>query len=304
MAFVPISVGSNFKVRVSGYAGPVQGLRLQVMGDQGPALSAFTDNNGIAEFSNVPPGTRYLGANLDNGYNLQLDVMPTGPSNVVVSTPWPAKAPIRVRSLSGTMRAPNAVPGQLEQPVLSLDLLEGVSGRVLSSISTTARGEFDFGKLVPGLYFIRLKPYHAFNQEIGGLISVAVDPSAPARADKLDLSLTWTSCGLMYTDLRQCPQPELHVKKLEGHASDSVGRAVPNAVIVLLDAERNQVAHVSTDTNGRFSFPDPLVGTFELRIDGGFNPVHTTLQIDSTARSSSLEIDAAYGEICSSVWTK
>lgn len=304
LAFSPISVGSSFKVKVSGYEGPVKGLLLKLEDSQGQTKSAVTDRNGVAEFENVAPGTRYLLADHDNGFGEQLDVKPNGPANVIVPMKWPSKGPIHVRSLSGTMRAPYAAAGQLEQPVLSLELLEGVSGRILSRISTTDRGEFDFGKLDPGIYFIHLKPYSAFNQQIGGLISVAVDPSAPARADKLDLSLTWTSCGLMYTDLRQCPQPELHVKKLEGHASDSVGRAVPNAVIVLLDAERNQVAHVSTDTNGRFSFPDPLAGTFELRIDGEFNPVHTTLHIEPTARSSSLEIDAAYGEICSSVWTK
>ncbi len=80
------------------------------------------------------------------------------------------------------MRAPGAVPSELEQSVLSLELLDGISGRILSSINTTARGEFDFGKLVPGIYFIHLKPYSAFRQQIEGLISVAVDSAAPARA--------------------------------------------------------------------------------------------------------------------------
>jgi len=305
LSFFPISIGSNFKVKVSGYDGPVKGLLLNLNNPQGRAQSAVTDDHGIAEFSNVPQGTLYLGADHDNGYGAELDVKSNGPANVTVPMRWPSIEPIHVRSLSGTMRAPDAIPGQLEQSILSLDLLDGISGRILSGISTAARGEFDFGKLVPGIYFIRLKPYSAFHQEIGGLISVAVDPSAPARADKLDLSLTWTSCGLMYTDLRQCPQPDLHVKKLEGHASDSMGRAVRSAEIVLLDAAQNQLAHVSTDANGNFSFPDPLVGTFELRIDGGgFNPVHAPLHIEPTAGSSSLEIDAAYGASCSTVWVK
>lgn len=106
----------------------------------------------------------------------------------------------------------------------------------------------------------------------------------------------------MYT--RQCAQPDLHVKVLMGHASAPVGRPVPNAEIVLLDADKNQVAHVSTDSNGNFSFPDPLDGTFKLRIDGGFNPIYTSLHIEPAARNSSLEIDVANGEICSSVWAK
>jgi hypothetical protein len=84
---------------------------------------------------------------------------------------------------SRTMRAPGAVPSELEQSVLSLELLDGISGRILSSINTTARGEFDFGKLVPGIYFIHLKPYSALRQQIEGLISVAVDSAAPARTN-------------------------------------------------------------------------------------------------------------------------
>jgi hypothetical protein len=311
LAFSPISVGSSFKVKVSGYNGPVKGLLLNLKDSEGRTQSsAITGVNGIAEFYipgfySLASGTHFLEADHNNGFGLQLDVQPDGPASVVVPMRWPSKEPIHVRSLSGTMRAPDAIPGQLEQPVLSLDLLEGISGRILSSISTTDRGEFDFGKLDPGLYFIRLKPYSAFNQQVGGLISIAVDPNAPGQSDPLDLSLTWTSCGLAYTDLRQCPQPDLHVKKLEGHASDSMGRAARRAEIVLLDAARNQVAQVSTDPNGKFSFPGPLVGTFELRIDGGgINPVHTSLHIEPTARDSSLEIDAAYGASCSWVWTK
>jgi hypothetical protein len=305
MAWVPISVGSDFKVKVSGYDGPVKGLLLNLSGPQGRIQSVGTDDHGIAEFSNIPPGTLYLGADHDNGYDLHLDVKSNGPTKVTVPMRWPSIEPIHIGFLSGTMRAPDAIPGQLEQSILSLDLLDGISGRILSGISTTARGEFDFGKLAPGLYFIRLKPYSAFHEEIGGLISVAVDPSAPARADKLDLNLTWTSCGLMYTDLRQCSQPDLHVSKLEGRVSDSMGHAVRTAEIVLLDAAQNQVALMSTDSNGNFSFPDPLVGTFELWIGGaGINAVHTQVHVEPTARNASLVIDAAYREICSSVWAR
>lgn len=306
LVFSPISVGSNFKVKVSGYDGPVKGLILNLKGPQGRTQSAVTGANGIAEFHNVPRGTQYLGADHDNGYGQELDVVPNGPTNVILPMRWPSLEPIHVSSLAGTVRAPDAVPGQLEQPVLFLDLLDGVSGRILSSVITTNRGEFDFGELVPGLYFIHLKPYSAFSQQVEGLIGVAVDSSASARADKLDLYLTFTSCGLMYQDLFQCPHPDLHVKTLQGHVSDSAGRAVRRAEIVLLDATRNQVAHVSTDPNGEFSFPDPLVGTFELRIDGGgFSPVHAQLHIEPTARaSSSLEIAAESLLGCSTVRVK
>lgn len=282
MSWIPISVGSNFKVKVTGYDGPVKGLLLKVEG-----ASAITDGNGIAEFHSVSLGTHYLRAIPDNGYGDQLEVTRNGPKNTVVPMRWPSVKPIRVRSLSGTM---------LGQRVLSVDLLDGVSGRVLSSISTTERGEFDFGKQVPGLYFIRV---------VGGLISVAVDPGAPAEDDKLRLSLSWTSCGLMYMNLRQCPQSDLHVKKLEGHVNDPGGLPVPGAEIVLLDPAQNQVGQLSADSHGDFSSPDPLSGPFELWASvAGFNLVHTTLHIEPTAPNATLVIDAAYGEICSSVWAK
>jgi hypothetical protein len=270
MAFSPISVGSSFKVQVSGYGGPVKGLRLNLSGGQGRTPSAVTDNNGIATFSDVPLGTQYLGADRDNGYNLPLKVTQDGPARIGMR--WPSTEPIQVSSISGTMRAPDAIPGQLGQRVLSLDLLDAISGRVLASMNTSSRGEFDFGRPVPGIYLVRLNPYAAFNQQVGGLIGVAVDPRAPA--DKLDLNVVWTSCGLSYTDLRQCPRSDLRVRKLDGHVSDSMGRGVLRAEIVLLDQAQNPVVHVTTDLNGNFSFPGPLVGTFELRIDGGgFSPV-------------------------------
>jgi hypothetical protein len=86
------------------------------------------------------------------------------------------------------------------------------------------------------------------------------------------------------------------VKKLEGHASDSMGRAVRRTEIALLDEAQSQVAHVSTDPNGNFSFPGSLVGTLELRIGGGgFSPLQTPLHIEPAAGGSSLEIEVAYG---------
>jgi len=304
IAFSPISVGPSFKVEVSGYDGPVKGLLLNLTGPKDRTHSALTDDDGIASFHYLPSGTHYLKADHDNGYGKQLDVKPNGPASIIVPMRWPAIEPIHVRSLSGTMRAPDAVPSRLEQRILSLDLLEGISGEILSSALTTSRGAFDFGKLSPGLYFIHLKRYSAVFGPVEGLIGIAVDQAAPARADKLDLNLTWTSCGLQYIDLFQCTQLDLHVTMLEGHATGSVGRPPHQVEILLLDAAQNLVAHVSTDSKGNFSFPGSLAGTFELRIEGGgITPVHALLDINPSAANSSLEIEAGYGR-CTSVRAK
>ena len=206
IAFSPISVGPSFKVEVSGYDGPVKGLLLNLTGPKDRTHSALTDDDGIASFHYLPSGTHYLKADHDNGYGKQLDVKPNGPASIIVPMRWPAIEPIHVRSLSGTMRAPDAVPSRLEQRILSLDLLEGISGEILSSVTTTSRGAFDFGKLSPSLYFIHLKPYSAFFGRVEGLIGIAVDQAAPAHADKLDLNLTWSSCGpAVYRSLPMYP---------------------------------------------------------------------------------------------------
>jgi hypothetical protein len=138
MAFSPISVGSSFKVQVSGYGGPVKGLRLNLSGGQGRTPSAVTDNNGIATFSDVPLGTQYLGADRDNGYNLPLKVTQDGPARIGMR--WPSTEPIQVSSISGTMRAPDAIPGQ--------DRADGK--KILQQISRETGGEyFDVTKKMP-----------------------------------------------------------------------------------------------------------------------------------------------------------
>jgi hypothetical protein len=287
-------VGSSFKVKVSNYQGPVGGLLVKITSlDNHLNQSAVTDGSGVAQFRDIPKGTWYLDADHDNGFGLELDIKANGPTNMVVPMRWPSTEPIHVHSLAGTMRAPGS---QLDQPALPLELLERVSGRVVSTLETSNRGEFDFGKRVPGLYFIRLKAYSFGNQQqVGGLISIAVDPTARGIADNLDLNLVWTSCGLTYTDQSQCRYPDLHVNTLAGHVSDSLARPVYlGAQIILLDAAQNQVVHATPDQSGNFSFPGPLMGTYQLRVEGAaFTPVHTPLHIEPTARSSSLEIETA-----------
>jgi hypothetical protein len=139
LVFAPISVGSTFKVKVSGYDGPVKGLRLKLTGPADRVRSAVTDGNGIARFLNAPWGTQYLSADPDNGFGAQLEVKESGPAGVIVPMGWPSIEPIHVRSLSGAMGGLNALSGRLEEPVLSLELLDGISGRILFPAPTRQR---------------------------------------------------------------------------------------------------------------------------------------------------------------------
>jgi hypothetical protein len=223
-------VGSSFKVKVSGYDGPVKGLLLKLArSPDEPGRSAVTDENGIASFYNAPRGIQFLRADHDNGFDEELDVNPSRAANAVIPLKWPSIDPIPSRSLSGSMRVPGAVPGELDQSIVSLELLDAISGRILSRIDTTNRGAFDFGDRPPGLYFIHLMPFPVFSEKAEGFIAIVVDPKADAAADKLDINLQSTSCGLMYTPVNLCPEPDLHVKQLKG-------RVNARAQIGLLDA--------------------------------------------------------------------
>ena len=289
----PISVNRSFSVQVSGIDGPVMGLRLNLTGGGG-ARTTITNAAGIAYFHEIPPGKRYLKADTDDGYaQLLLDVQ-SNPASPVLKMQWPSRTPIRVRTLAGRMRGPAVAPGMLDWPALSLELVEGLSGRVLASATTTNRGEFDFGVRTPGIYFIRLRNDWKWGE---GLISVA----AGAGTDRLDLNLQATSCGLIYSDLSMCPRPDLRVSKLEGRiASDETGGPLRfGAEILLIDAANREAGHASAGPNGEFSMPGASAGAFELRIEGnGLAPMRTPIYIDPSidpgAGGSFLEVDGAY----------
>jgi len=102
------------------------------------------------------------------------------------------------------MRGPDCAPGNA-QARLSLDLLEGISGKLVKSTQTSDAGEFRFEGVAPGIYLLNLKPsgLRAWSgEEITGAMAVTVDQSAPE--DHLDVDFGWTSCGFSYGDRSRC----------------------------------------------------------------------------------------------------
>jgi hypothetical protein len=138
----PVQVGTNFQVEVKDGGRPVKGLRLEISG-QSRAFSD-TDKNGLAIFRNVRPGLYHLSPDHDAGIadGPDVEVRLGGPADTVPMK-WPSVDPILVRSLKGTMRGPDYVAGQ-SQPPLSVDLLDGISGRLLRSAESDNRGVFSF----------------------------------------------------------------------------------------------------------------------------------------------------------------
>lgn len=303
-----VKVGPNFRVKVEDHGRPVKGLRVEI-GSSNNRTVADTDQNGLALFRSIRPGFYYLNADHDAGIpdGARLEVRSDGPTNVTVPLKWPSIAPILVRSLKGNIRGPDYLPGQ-SQPMLSLDLLEGISGRSLQSLRTTDTGEFNFGRTAPGLYFLRLKPSGLkgwSGEQVTGLVAVVVDSGA--STDHLDVSLGWTSCGLWYADSSTCPQSDLRIEQLSGQVLDAAGAAIQDAKILVFDLTQTLVEGLQSDSAGKFTSTHALAGTYELVVSrAGFTSLHRTVHIEPTPTStqSRLTVKLGLGGNCSEASTQ
>jgi len=282
IVYASVNVGPAFKVKVEDRGHPVKGLRVEIKG-----YAVVTDENGLALFHDVGPGSYFLTASdeVDSLNGAALQVSPDGPTGVTVPLNWPSITPVAVRSLKGTMRGPDFLPGQ-SQPRLSLDLLEARSGRKLKSLQSNDRGEFDFETTAPGMYLIALNPSGLIGwsgEQIRGQIVVDVDQGAPT--DSLDLDLTWSSCGLGYSDRGKCPKRDLQTEQLSGQVVDPTGAIIPGAKILLLDAARVRVEEVQSDEKGEFASSRRLAGTYDLVVSRpGFTPYRGTVHAESNGQ--------------------
>ena len=198
-----ISVGSDFQIRVLDRGRPVEGLRFVVGG-----VRAVTNRDGIAAFRHIAPGSYSVHAPLDSGVarDFVLEIKHEAPGNVIVPFEWPT-SPVVVRSLSGRLY----LPAYETQASTSLVLLDGLTGATIGSTVTNPHGEFTFPYAEPGIYFLSVKPQ-------GGLISVVLDSAA--TAERINIDLGWSSCGLAYTDRNKCHSGDLHIEQLCGQVSD------------------------------------------------------------------------------------
>jgi hypothetical protein len=284
-----VHVGLSFRVRVDNNRGrPVPGLPLEIQSSAGKS-KAVTDEDGFASFREPSPGIYSLRAEQDVGSCLGkvLEVQSDASSGIAVPMTWPTVAPVTVRSLKGTLHIPNYVPGR-SGPELSLRLLVGVSGQEAASGHTDGAGDFDFGVTAPGIYFLNLEPSalkDPTGNPIRGRIAVSVEPDA--TADRLDLELGWTDCGLTYSDLTRCPPAELHIGQLRGRVIgpagavivnggdalrhnpvyiDPAGPAIPGAEILLVDPGGDLIERLSTDRSGDFASKQVQAGSYDLLV--------------------------------------
>lgn len=300
VVFPDVRVGPNFRVRVEDRGRPVKGVQVEVRRYQSRTIQAeaITGTDGLALLRDMRPGSYSLGIARDAGIpdGAGLEVNLDGPAEATVPLKWPNTEPVIVRSLKGAIHSHEYLPGQ-SQPRLSLELLEGVTGRVLKAGQTTITGEFNFGDPRPGLYFLNLRPSGLRDwagEQITGLIAVAVDPNA--LTDHLDLDLAWSSCGLMYTDRSKCPQSDLYVDHVQGRVFDAGGAAIEDAEILLFDSGNTLVERTRSDREGEFDSPSFSTGAYQLVVrTAGFTVLRTTVHVEPTGKHLTVNVQLGVG---------
>ena len=289
-----VVVGSNFRVKVEDRGHPVKGLAVQLSRTGAGKIQAVTDKNGLALFRNVPPGAYHLNAHHDAGIpdGAEIEVKAERSSEVTVPLRWPSATLVTVASLKGILHLPDQIPG-LPQAPIPLQLLEGVSGRKLRTANTDENGAFEFPGVGSGLYFLRLTGLAGLD----GVIPISVEPSVATAS--LDLDLGWTSCGLFYSDRRQCPQTDLHVDRLAGRVVDPTGAAIPGAEVLLSDVSGKLMQRLRNQNTGEFGSLRPADGTYQLAVRAnGFTTLRRTLIVDPNG-ASSLEVRLGVLGLCS-----
>lgn len=284
IAFAVTPVGPSFLVKLEHWGRLEKRLEVTIAMHQSHfQMVAETDENGVARFTNVPPGHYSVLTPHDAGtleLDAAIDVKPGGPADVSISRKWPFNL-VSVRSLKGVIRSPEWVPGR-PQSSLNFEILSGLSGKQLRKFQTDERGEFDLQDTPPGVYFLDLKPSGVrtwSGSQMAGRIYVSVEPDA--RVDHLDLSLGWTSCGLHYADGSKCEPRDLVLGQLSGEVIDPSGSGMSGAQIDLTDSSGALVERLTSDGSGRFSLSRPLDGVYAIAIStAGFTTYRGTVRLN------------------------
>jgi hypothetical protein len=160
-------------------------------------------------------------------------------------------------------------------------------GRSRKHAATTTAGAFH-SVLVPGIYYIRLKPsgFRAPDSElIHGEIPIEINEAAGLNS--LDLDLEWSSCGLRYSETAR--QSSLKMSKICGDVEDPMGGVIGRAQVWLRSVARESVVieHMTTrDETGQFELREQDVGDYQLIVKSpGFQPYLRLIHLDPAKTS-------------------
>lgn len=277
-------VGTNFQVRLSS---PVEGV--PVLLSKGASLAArqYTDKQGIASFRNIKPGSYATYARHISAEGANIEVTRTVSSARVVTLTFPSyRPPVVVGSAKGQFRLARRF-GDDAEPAFPVQI-EGIDGKVLRR-GTSVDGLVDLQFADPGLYFLVLDGGE------GGEISIEIDPKA--RNEAFDFDLSWSSCGLTYTDLNECKHPELRLQRIEGVVTDVAEAAIERARVQLRsrDAAYSQVA--TTGRSGEIPTIQAPPGEYDLSVEAaGFSSLRESVRIGPDEDANSIQATLGIGQ--------
>jgi len=171
---------------------------------------SVTNGAGVASFQRLGPGRYLVSTRQPLGNQESLEVVVTNdtrkPREERLSLRWPRQEVIHTKSLRGAFVS----FADVDEPSIPLEgirvaLLEGYSGRDVGTYVTEPDGNFAFGGMSPGLYFLRLtevspgvrRPWG--RQEIIGDIAVELNPTEAVAPDSIAMKIAVSDCArLMY----------------------------------------------------------------------------------------------------------
>jgi hypothetical protein len=272
-------VGPDFRVKVEDRGRPVSGLRVAIDSRN----SMVTNEHGIAAFREIRPGSYTLIVGRGPGASTigTVAVKVGGRSGETVPVQWPATPVMVARSMEGRLYP--------SDPRYSIQVVDAVSNRSLGRTQTDERGAFHLDGVEPGLYFLNLA---------SGAIPVQIDPEA--AMERLDVSLGWTSCGLMYSDQSRCEHGVVRLDRLLGRVVDSTGAVIQNANVALVDANDQVIWQMQSDAQGKFEAEEPIEGSFQLIVKmAGFTPLRNSVQLGAKEGLRGIEVQLGIAGSCS-----
>ena len=255
--------------------------------------STTTDASGYYAFTNLVPGTYFVGFELPAGYQFTLQDQggdDTADSDADRTTGWTAPTTLVSGQNDLTWDAGIYQPASLGDYVwldknadgiqdagevgisnIVVNLYDAETNLVGTTI-TDAAGNYLFDNLIPGEYqlkFIRPAGYKFTQQDVGGddAVDSDADPDTGQTA-KITLvsgqnDLTWDAGIYQPASVGDYVWLD---ENWDG-VQDPGEPGIPNVVIELLDEDANVIATTITDLNGKYLFSDLTPGTYTVRID-------------------------------------